>query len=177
MTASPPPAPPDPNDIVILGQISGAFGTRGWVKIHSYTRPREHILDFDEWCVGRPGAWETYRVVGARVQGPSLIVALQGLDSREAADALRRAQVGVPRVRLPAPEPGEYYWVDLIGMEVMNQDGASLGRVVRLTEAGDHDVLVTRDSREHLIPFVRGIYVLNVDPAARRIMVDWHADD
>lgn len=160
-----------------MGYVSGVFGTRGWLKIHSYTRPRSNLLEYPEWLVGKPGAWRSCKLTAGKILGPGLIVCLQGITTRDEAEALVREQIAVPKALLPRLPEHEYYWSDLIGMQVVNSDGADLGRVVRLVEAGDHDVLVSRTDREYLIPFVRERYVLDVDLAGRKILVDWHIDD
>jgi 16S rRNA processing protein RimM len=110
------------------------------------------------------------------VHGDGLIVCLDGVATREGAEALEGQFVGVPREQLPATEGGEYYWADLIGLAVLNLAGVSLGKVTRLIETGANDVLVVTDGeRERLLPFV-GHVVKDVDVAAGRINVDWEAD-
>jgi 16S rRNA processing protein RimM len=157
-----------------MGQVSGVFGVQGWLKVHSHTRPRANLLDYKSWLLGHPGDWRTVKVTGSRAQGPSLLAKLDGVDTREAAEALLRQQIAVPRSALPKPARNEYYWAELIGMSVRNQEQRDLGQVVRLVEAGDHDVLVIRgEPGETLIPFVQAVYVLRVDRAARLIEVDW----
>lgn len=161
----------------MMGYVSGVFGTRGWLKIHSYTRPRDNLIEYPRWLIGTPGNWREFVVAEGKPRGPTLVVSLRGVATREQAESLIHAQIAVPRAALPAPAGDEYYWADLIGMQVVNRDGADLGRVVRLVEAGDHDVLVSRAAREYLIPFVRDRYVLAVEQSAGRILVDWHIDD
>lgn len=166
-----------PPEALVLGEVSGVFGTRGWIKLHSHTRPRENIFQYDVWLIGHPGDWQAFRVLDRRVQGPTLVAALEGIVDRDAAAALHRRTIAVPRERLPAAEPGEFYWHDLIGCAVVNRAGEDFGRVRTLWETGANDVLVVDGERRRLIPFVRGQYVEDVDLAARRIVVDWHADD
>lgn len=165
------------HDPVVMGYIAGVFGTRGWLKVHSYTRPRDKLLSYPAWLLGRPGAWRDVRVIGHRVQGNGIVVALEGIDSREHAEPLLRQQVAVPRAAFPELAAGSYYWADLLGLSVLTREGHVLGVVDRLIEAGDHDVMVIRGEREYLIPFVSGHYVLKVDEAAGVITVDWHVDD
>lgn len=164
-------------ELVMMGYIAGVFGTRGWLKVHSYTRPRSNLLAYPIWLVGQAGAWREFTLLSSKPQGPILLATLSGISTREQAAELLRAQIAVARTALPALLEGEHYWTDLLGMTVVNLDGANLGLVIRLVETGDHDVLVTRGAREYLIPFVRDRYVREVDLAARRIVVDWHIDD
>lgn len=161
----------------MMGYIAGVFGTRGWLKIRSFTRPRSNLFAYPTWLVGQPGAWREFMLLSSKSQGPTPLAALSGITTREQAAALLRHQIAVSRSVLPALPEEEHYWTDLIGMTVVNLDGANFGLVIRLVETGDHDVLVTRAAREHLIPFVRSRYVLDVDKVRRRIVVDWHIDD
>ena len=165
------------DEAVMMGYIAGVFGTRGWLKVHSYTRPRSNLLAYSVWLVGQPGAWREFALLSGKSHGPTLLAELAGIGTREQASELLRGQVAVLRTALPALPEDEHYWSDLLGMTVVNLNGANLGVVIRLVETGDHDVLVIRAEREYLIPFVRGRYVVEVDVASRRIVVDWHIDD
>ena len=165
------------DEAVMMGYIAGVFGTRGWLKVHSYTRPRSNLLAYSVWLVGQPGAWREFALLSGKSHGPTLLAELAGIGTREQASELLRGQVAVLRTALPALPEDEHYWSDLLGMTVVNLNGANLGVVIRLVETGDHDVLVIRGEREYLIPFVRGRYVVEVDVASRRIVVDWHIDD
>lgn len=171
----------DSSGRVVLGRIAGLYGVRGWVRVRSWTEPREALLDYREWLVGSGDSWELKPVAEAKVHGKGLIARLEDMDDRDAAARLVGADVAVPRERLPEPAEGEYYWADLEGLEVRHRDGRVLGRVDRLIETGAHDVLVVRPGAaghdsEVLIPFVPGEFVLGVDLAAGIIDVDWEWD-
>lgn len=164
---------------VVLGHVSGLFGVKGWVKVHSYTRPTFNLLEYDEWLIGRQNAWRPFRVLDAREQGKTLVALLSGdddgapLPDRDAAAVLVDEQIAVKRDQLPEPEPGEYYWFDLIGLDVVNRDDVPLGRVKAMMETGANDVLVLAGERERLLPFVVGEFIDEVDLAAGRIVADW----
>lgn len=166
---------------VVLGHVSGLFGVKGWVKVYSYTRPASNLLEYPEWLVGRPQSWRPFRVIEAREQGKTLVAHLadaegRPISDREDAAALIDAEIAVARADLPDPEPGAYYWVDLVGLEVVARDGAVLGTVRAMMETGANDVLVVQGERERLIPFVMGAIVDRVDLEAGRIEVDWDPD-
>src|SRR5204862_542565 len=124
-------------------------------------------------------------ITQARLHNDAVIAAAQELADRDAARALRGARVFVPRSGFPAAAVDEYYWVDLIGADVVNRQGEPLGRVSALIDTGPHSVLCVRRSdaapeasdgeAERLIPFVSA-YVDAVDTAGRRIVVDWPLD-
>lgn len=162
-----------------MGQAGAPFGVRGWVKIHPGHGAAQPLLDQSVWWVGSgagPDGWQERAVAGVQQHGAALIAQFEGCGDREAALALRGAEIAVPRERLPEPGAGEYYWVDLIGLEVVNRTGEPLGRVQRLMATGAHDVLVAADgSTERLIPFVEPV-LEKVDFDAGRIVVDWQTD-
>jgi len=170
--------------IVVLGEVVGSYGVRGWLKIRPYTQSPESLLDYAAWWVRPRGSgWhELCRLPGTagRLHSGSLLVALEGVESREAALAMKGAEVGVRRSALPAVGKDVYYWNDLAGLEVRNRAGIVLGEVAGLTEHGAHPLLrVARlqggRGEERLIPFVPAI-VDRVDIDARRIDVDWGED-
>ncbi|MBI1422921.1 MAG: ribosome maturation factor RimM [Gammaproteobacteria bacterium] len=167
----------NPNHYVVLGQVVGVFGIKGWVKIRSDTDPRDNILEYQPWYLRQGDAWVSQRVVANQQQSKGLIVQFEGVADRDVAAQLVGCEIAVPREQLPAPSAGEYYWADLIGLRVRNKAGEDLGTVTNLLETGANDVLVVRDGElEHLIPFVTGYYVVKVVPAEGYIEVDWQRD-
>jgi 16S rRNA processing protein RimM len=157
---------------VTLGRISGLYGVRGWLKVYSYTEPREHILDFGAWLLALNGETTRIEVEAGRSSGKHVIAKLHGIDDRDAACAWIGAEVRVERSALPDCEPGEYYWVDLEGLEVRNKAGERLGHVDHVMATGANDVLVLRGPAARMIPFAATI-VQRVDVAAGVIVVDW----
>jgi len=164
---------------VVVGRVSGVFGTRGWLKVQSYTRPAERIIDYTPWLLRTDDGWQEVGLCASRRHHGTLIVALDGIDDRDRAAGLVRREIATWRDRFAPPAPGEFYWVDLVGLQVVNRDEVCLGQVSGLVETAAHDVLRVDDGRgqERLIPFVRDVYVLDVDTTAGIIRVDWHRDD
>ena len=158
---------------VELGRIEGAWGLRGWVRIEPWTGEVGAAAGYPQWWLG-PGRNEM-RVVSARQHGAKLIAKLAGIETPEAAQLLKGATLAVPREALPEPEAGRYYWADLVGAEVVNRRGASLGRVAKVTHNGAHEVIEVAGERIRLLPWVQGV-IDTVDPGARRIVVDWETD-
>ena len=159
---------------VSLGYISGVHGLKGWVKVFSYTDPREAIGDYNQWWLsGRP---EPFDVLDARRHGKTVIALLEGVSTVEQATALVEQEITVPRSALPPARGEQYYWVDLLGLEVKTTGGLSLGRVDKMIETGANDVMVVRGDRERLVPFVFGQYVKQVDVPGGTIEVDWDPD-
>lgn len=160
----------------MLGRIVGLFGVRGWVKVFSYTDPREAVLEYQGLLLGQNGQWKTADVAEGQRHGKSVIAHFKGIDDRDQAEALVGAEIGVSRDALPDPTDGRYYWTDLIGMEVVHLDGTVLGTIESMLETGAHDVMVLTGDQERLIPFVTDKIVLNVDLAEKRVSVDWEWD-
>jgi 16S rRNA processing protein RimM len=157
--------------MVALGYISAVHGIKGWVKVHSWTRPMEAILDYQPWLLGEDQ--KTVKIIDGRKQGKGLVACLPGIEDREQAMMMIGQQIFVRREQLPTPAENEYYWSDLEGLEVQTTKGVVLGKVERLMETGANDVLVIRGQREHLVPFVQGQYVTRVDLEDGLIEVDW----
>jgi len=161
---------------VVLGRISGLFGVKGWVKVYSYTEPREAVLEYRRWLLsGKDGWWEATVAEGQR-HGKTIIARIDGYVDRDQAAELIGTEIAVPRDELPEAEEGRFYWSDLEGLRVVHRDGTELGRVAYLLETGANDVMVVQGEQERLIPFVMGEVILGVDLASGRIDVDWEWD-
>jgi 16S rRNA processing protein RimM len=158
---------------VALGRITGHYGVRGWVKVHSYTDPRENIVDFSSWILDHGGAQHRVDVEAGRSQGKNIVAKLRGIDDRDAAQEWMGAEIAVDRSELPPCAPGEYYWVDLEGLAVHSTRGEVLGEVDHLMATGANDVIVLRGDEQRLIPFVAETVVKRVDFASGVIVVDW----
>ena len=161
---------------VLLGRIVGLFGLKGWVKIFSYSVPRESILKYDDYLLKQDGAWRNVVIVEGKKHGKSVIARLEDIVTPEQAGELIGCDVAVSRDMMPEPEIGSYYWRDLVGMSVVHRDGTDFGQVAYLMETGANDVLVTKGEQERLIPFIADKVILDVDTAKRVITVDWEWD-
>ncbi|MDJ0655914.1 MAG: ribosome maturation factor RimM [Xanthomonadales bacterium] len=157
------------SDRVAIGRVVGHHGLQGWLKVLSYTEPRESLLDYRPLIIGEVVANE----FEGRRHGKGLMIRVAGFDDRTAAEALLGQTIWIRRSQLPEPEPGEYYWSDLEGCRVTNPAGHEFGQVERMMSTGANDVMVVRGDTETLIPFVVGVYVTSVDLERKLIQVDW----
>lgn len=173
---------PNPSDLVNIGRITGVFGIKGWVKIHSYTEVGEDVFEYSPWRLKTPQGIKTIEVDEARPHGKSFVAHIKGVDDRDTAVLYTSMDIAVEREKLPVLNNGEYYWSQLEGLVVIadyNGQQHRLGRVQKLMETGANDVLVvvpddqSIDQRERLIPYVPQQFVLSVDLAAGEMRVDW----
>jgi len=171
---------PDSPANILIGRICGPFGVLGWVRVYSYTRPRENIFSYNPWLLTGKGMERTLRVVAAKPHGKGLVARFEGLDDRDAVFPLLNSNIEIERSQLPDAAPGEYYWSDLVGLLVHNRAGDYLGRVSGLLETGGSDVLQVQGQDgevNYLIPFVQGIYIDELDLPGGAMRVDWDRED
>jgi 16S rRNA processing protein RimM len=169
-------APVVPEDLVVMGRVVGPYGVKGWLKVQPYTEYPENLCDYANWWIGGAGQWQEQAVLESAVHGATVVAKVSGIETREAAALLKGSEVAVPRTELPATGENEYYWADLIGLEVVNEQEEVLGKVAGHLSTGAHDVMRVVDGEtERLLPFVDAV-IRKVDMQARRIRVDWGAD-
>lgn len=163
---------------ILLGRVAGAFGVRGEARLESWTEPRDAIFRYQPWILrDAQGLERELRGVRGKLSGKHLIASFPDVTDRDAIEAMRGTEIFVPRSALPPPSPGEYYWVDLEGLRVVNAEGVDFGTVSHLFSTGANDVLVARSGeRERMIPFVQPQYVTSVDFDAGLVTVDWDPD-
>ena len=171
---------PEVHSPVVLGRISGAWGVKGWVRIQPFGDDPDTWSRMPGLWIGQDGpaeGWKIFKLQELRAHGDGVVAQLEGVADRSGAEALAGKLVGAPREVLPATTADEYYWGDLIGLEVVNEEKVLIGRVTSLIETGANDVLVVSaaDGSEKLLPFVDGV-VLKVDMPGGRIDVAWGAD-
>lgn len=164
----------DAAETVLVGRINGVWGTQGWVKVFSHTQPVTAIFDYQPWLLAGE-AQSTLKVEQWRQQGPRLVARINGISDTDQAAGLIGADIFTLRSSLPKPDPGQYYWSDLIGLSVVNLEGHQYGRVRGMIETGANDVLdvVSEQAGSVLIPYVSDRFVRHVDLEAGVITVDW----
>ena len=166
---------------VVLGKIGKCHGIKGWVKLHSFTSPPENILDYPELKIELAAQQRELLVTESRHQNSNLLVHFEGYDDPESARELTGLEVWVTDSELPALAVGEYYWHELEGLLVWNEQKVLLGKVSKLLETGANDVLVvvptdeSADKRERLITYIKEQVVKAVDKDAACIHVNWDA--
>jgi 16S rRNA processing protein RimM len=165
-------------DIVVLGRLADPYGMQGWLRLYSFGDDPLVWREMPVWWVGSEGGpWREHRLKALKAHGEGLVVLLDGIPDRTAAEAMKGLLVGAPRAALPKTEVDEYYWADLVGLEVINAAGERLGKVAGLIETGANAVLRVVDDAglERLLPFVSAV-VQAVEGEAGRIRVEWGSD-
>ncbi len=176
-----------PADAIEVGRILDAWGIKGWFKVLPHSASPEALFSSKRWYLqpSEKGA-KTFsgtvllKIREAKDHSDSVVACAQDIDDRSAAEALKGARIFIPRSSFPSAGDDEYYWVDLIGLDVINREGVALGQVKDLLSTGPQTVLVVGyeeagKPQERMIPFVSA-YIDGVDLPAKRINVDWQAD-
>lgn len=183
-----------PADAVEVGKVVDAWGIKGWIKVQPHSSDPQALFSSRRWFLQPPerlqaaaakGFPRLLKITASREHGDVVVASAQELPDRNAAEALKGARVFISRASFPTADEGEFYWVDLIGLQVVNREGVLLGAVSDLLDTGPHSVLRVRPTEspagmteleaEVLIPFVAA-YIDQVDLAQKRITVDWAAD-
>ncbi len=176
-----------PSDAIEVGRIGDAWGIKGWFKVLPHSADPEALFSSKRWfLVASDKGVRSFSgvvrlsIVQAKMHSGVLVASARDFDDRDAAQALRGARIFVSRASFPTVQEDEYYWVDLIGLKVVNRQRQELGQVRELISTGAQTVLVMESDQggkviERMIPFV-SVYIDDVDLTARRILVDWQAD-
>lgn len=189
-----------PADAIEVGGIAAPWGIKGWFKVHAHSASAEALFHARDWYLlpsNRPRKkWPVsaatagaapapifsgcvrVRIREIKPHGDGIVAHIRDLDDRTLIEALQGCRIFIPRSAFPPPKKGEFYWVDLLGMAVINREGLHLGCVKDLLSTGPQTVLVIADQAagiERMIPFVNA-YIDAVDQPERRIRVDWQPD-
>ena len=160
--------------MVELGYLSGVHGVKGWFKVFSYTDPKENIFKCFNWLILHQGSWLDFKLEQSKLTGKGLIAKLSGINDRNCAEKYLKARVAINSSELPKLKEGEYYWRDLVGLYVTNKSNQSLGVVKSIMQTGANDVLMIVDEDKRiLIPYIRDMYILDIDLQNQLITVDW----
>ncbi len=175
---------PDLDNLILLGEISGVSGLKGWVKVFSHTSPRLQITEYKQWFLQKKGSesWQAVTLKGGKAQGKNIIASIEGVQYRDQAEALIGSTIAVSSDQLGKLSEGEYYWKDLIGLNVENTDGIQFGKIDWLFNTGSNDVITIKgknaegENVEHLVPYIFDDYVVSVSLEDSLMVVNWDPD-
>lgn len=170
-------------ELVTVGRILSVYGVKGWVKVFSYTDPKEQIFRYQPWYLVDGADARVITLSDGKPHGKGLVALVEGVNDRDAALAgLVGKEVAVPQAVLPKSQGDTFYWRDLIGLRVINVKDEDLGVIVEMLETGANDVMRLQgddqsvDGRERLLPWAPQEVVQQVDLAGGTLRVDWDAD-
>lgn len=165
------------NDLVVMGRVVAPYGVLGWVKVHPDTEVFDGLFDYATWWLGKEGNWRELKVESAKIHNDVLVVKLEGINDRDAALACKSQQIAIPRASLPTLDDDEFYWSDLIGLNVVNQQQVNFGQITDVFATGANDVIVAKSElgQERLIPYIAQT-IVDVNMETKTMLVDWDAD-
>ena len=188
--------PAFPDDAIEVGRVLGAWGIQGWIRVQPFSSDPKALFSSRRWFIRPPEVAgpkasrrqsppPLLRITMSKSHGDAVIASAQELPDRTAAEGMQGARIFVGRASFPTAGDGEYYWIDLLGLNVVNRQGDALGTVTDLIDTGAHSVLrvrrpdaapeATPEQAERLIPFVAA-FIDDVSLAQRLITVDWGLD-
>ncbi|MCA0402625.1 MAG: ribosome maturation factor RimM [Proteobacteria bacterium] len=166
----------DNSDWIVIGRFGRAHGVKGLVTVHSFTHPRDNILGYTDWHAYISKQWQPINITSLEANTKSILARVEGYALREQVASLTNIEIAIKRSQLPELEPGEYYWHDLVGMQVVNLQGMILGNIIEMLGTGANDVMIIEGEKRRLVPYLPGTYVINIDKDRRLITVDWDMD-
>lgn len=164
-------------DWLVIGRFGRPHGIKGMITVLPFTEPRENILDYTQWHAHINNQWQPLNVLKTSINNKSILAQIEGYPEREQVAQLTNVDIAVNRNQLQPLNPDEYYWHELIGLQVINQEGTMMGMVSEIIPTGSNDVLiVTGDNQRHLIPYLPNDVILEVNLKKQLITVDWDSD-
>ncbi|WWO96879.1 MAG: ribosome maturation factor RimM [Candidatus Dasytiphilus stammeri] len=167
------------NNPVVLGKISSSYGIKGWVKIISYTDKEKNIINYQPWMIYLNHKWHKIKLTDWKYRQNNLIIKIQDSNNQDEAKKFTNTNIIVDSSVFPILDSGEYYWIDLIGCNVITKEGFNVGTVLELISTGSNDVLVvyssiTKNKNKWLIPFIHDKVIKNIDLLSKNIEITWN---
>jgi 16S rRNA processing protein RimM len=172
------PATKSSQALLIVGKVIGVYGVRGFLKIRSFTETPNQILRYAPWYLQLLEQEQCFSIEDQQWRPPQLLVKLKGLDSPEQSRCWLQADIAVPETCLPPLPSGEFYWWQLLQMQVINEEGITLGTVLEIIENPAHPLLLLKDTagKTRLLPWVREKIIKEIDFENKTLKVAWQAD-
>lgn len=163
---------------IIVGKFSGVYGVKGWVKVYSYTEPKEGIAQYNPWYLKKHGIWQEVKIESCKPHAKTVIAKIVGCDDRNEAMLYSGLEISIKPEQLVALGENEFYWRELVGLRVKNTEDYDFGLVTKLMETGSNDVLIVESDsgKETLIPWTMGHAIKQVDLEKGEVLVDWDKD-
>ncbi len=161
---------------VVVGRFGRPQGLKGLVRVISFTDPAHNLIDYIPWHVSIQGQWQQIKINAIEAHTKFILVQVDGYQQREKVGLLTNCEIGIQSEQLPVLSNSEFYWHDLIGMQVINQENKILGAVTDLLATGSNDVLIVTGERRHLVPYLLDDFIVRIDRLTRTIYVNWDTE-
>lgn len=161
---------------IVVGRFGSPYGIKGWIKVISFTDPKTQILEYKPWYIQSGDTQKVIELINSKLHGNNLVAQIAQCFDRNEAATYTNLDILIERGQLPQLSNDEYYWVDLVGLIVLNLQQELLGKVEELFSTGSNDVLIVIDDsgKQRYIPYIDNV-IIDVDLAARKLVVDWDA--
>lgn len=164
------------DDWIVIGRFGRAHGVKGFITVHSFADPAAAIKDYLPWYIRQDNERLPLQISEVRVQDKLILAKIEHIDDRDKVSEYTNVDIEILRSALPKLMSGDYYWHELIGMQVINIADEPLGVVVDLLSTGTHDVLIVDGEKRHLIPYVLDKFITKIDGDKKIIIADWDKD-
>ena len=161
---------------IVIGRFGRPYGIHGWLVACIESDEKAAIIKYQPWLISTKTGWQNIPIDDVRIHGKKIIVHLQNIDIPEDARTYTGKEIAILRNQLPKLNKGEYYWSDLEGLTIINQDNQKLGTVSYLLRTGSNDVIVTSGDKRRLIPFIFKEVIVNIDLSNQTITVNWDSE-
>ena len=166
----------DVSDWVVIGRFGRVHGIKGNIIVHSFTEPTDNIQQYMPWHAYINQKWQPIKINRIIVNAKHILAHIDGYETVEQASVLTNVDIGISRDKLQPLTEGEFYWHELVGMQVVNLAHEELGQVDSIMPTGSNDVLVVEGEKRHLIPYLLDQFVIRIDKDKHLITVDWDSD-
>lgn len=164
------------NDWIMVGRFGRPHGIKGLITVVSFTEPRDNILNYTEWFAFINKQWQPLKLLQLEMNNKFILARVESYPEREDVARLTNVDIAIKSDKLPPLKQGEYYWHQLVGMQVITPEGSVLGTVTEMMATGSNDVLVVTGEKRYLIPYLPGKYVIEINDSQRLITVDWDVE-
>ncbi len=161
---------------VIVGRFGRPHGIKGFVSVYSFTEPSDNILSYSDWHVSLNHSWQPIKILSVQIHNKTIVAQIEGYPERESVALLTNVEIAIRKEQLASLAPDEYYWHQLIGMKVINQQAQEFGRIIEIMPTGSNDVLVVQGEKRHLIPYLPGQFIIEINDKSQTMIVDWDMD-
>jgi 16S rRNA processing protein RimM len=162
--------------LTIVGRFGRVHGLQGFITVHSFTEPRNNIANYAQWYVNIAQQWQPLEIIKLEKVVKHILVQVAGYKDLEAVAVLTNLDIAIKQEQLPSLLPGEYYWHELIGMQVVSANSFVFGQITEIMPTGSNDVLIVQGERRHLVPYIPEQVIISIDREKRVIVADWDHD-